>query len=83
MADTKHDTKPVPELTVKQVALALYGLDTPTYVKRVQRLIISGQIAHKKLPGSTGAYLIEPGALRDYQKAQAQHDKKRRQSTSD
>ncbi len=75
----KPSTEPAPDLTVRQAAQALYGDDGKTAVKRVQRLILSGELAATKLPGETGAYLIQPPTLRDFQqKHQRQLDKKRR-----
>jgi hypothetical protein len=71
------DTKPITDLTVRQVALVLYESDAPTFVKRVQRLIISEQLTAKKLPGSTGAYLIRPADLRDYQQKQHRQSKEK------
>jgi hypothetical protein len=78
---TKHETKPVPDMTVRQVALALYQDDGKTPIKRVQRLIANGHLPAQKLPGGTGAYLVKAVDLRAYQQKQ-QHklDKKRRQS---
>jgi hypothetical protein len=71
-------TKPVPDLTTRQAAVALFGDDGKAEIRHVQRLINAGQLEAVKLPGPNGPFLVKPASIRDLQQKFAQ--KKRRQA---
>lgn len=71
MTKKPQPTKPI---TVRQAAAQLFGDDGPTSTRRVQRLIASEELAAHKLPGKTGAWLVEPESLEAYQEKRRQAD---------